>query len=72
MNINRELVMHRVWEASDCVPGVVDVLRELSEDTWARYGLYDLARRLGPQLRAHGSDEDDFVVVLERWVSAAS
>lgn len=69
MKLDRQLAVHKVWEASDCVPGVVDVLRALPEEVWARHdSVRDLASAVAADLRANDTDEDDLVLVLERWV----
>lgn len=68
MRLDRQLALHKVWEASDCVPGVVEVLRELPDAVWARHDdVRALARELAATLADNDTDEDELVLVLERW-----
>ena len=70
MTGDRELVRHRVWEASDCVPGVCQVLGEVTEEEWrAVSDLRSLAFAHRSGLAANGTDEDEFVLVTTRWVT---
>ena len=63
------LVRHRVWEASDCVPGVCEVLAGISEEEWRGVAdLASLATAYRVDLAANGTDEDEFVLVTSRWV----
>jgi hypothetical protein len=68
----RELIRHRVWEASDCVPGVCDVLAAVSDEEWRTVpDLWTLAAAHRSDLARHGTDEDEFVLVTARWSESA-
>jgi hypothetical protein len=70
MRADRELVRHRVWEASDCVPGVCEVLGVITEREWeAAPDLRSLAMAHRSDLTAEGTDEDEFVLVISRWTT---
>ena len=68
MNGERELLRHRVWEASDCVPGVCDLLAAVTDEEWrAAPDLRTLAAAHRMDLVRHGTDEEEFVLVTARW-----
>ena len=70
MTSDRDLVRHRVWEASDCVPGVCEVLAEITEEEWRTVSdLRSLAYAHRSDLAARGTDEDEFVLVTTRWIN---